>query len=342
MIKFYIKNKLSILFILINLVTACTSLLNQSQQIPRAKVVSHFAIPPVGTDAIGENVAILANAEDTLLDIARYFDVGHNAILNANPKVNPGLPGKGTRIILPTQYMLPPGPRQGIVVNLSALRLFYYPDKTTVITHPVGIGRENWLTPQGITQVIAKDIDPPWRVPKSIKDEYANQGNFLPTVVPAGPNNPLGQYALRLGIPGYLIHGTNRPYGIGMQVSHGCIQLYPEDISALFHQVPINTPVRIINRPYIAGRIKGRPYLESHQPINDDPNQPKIDLMEQLTNIFVEAGININEIDWNLTLLTVKLSLGIPLPIYPGAPKAKTQLAAISLVATGIIKGTWD
>lgn len=342
MVEFYLIHRLSILLIITQLLTACANVLTSSPKIPRAQITSRFNFPPQGTEAVGNLVAIHAHAEDTLLDIARYFDVGHNAILNANPKIDPWLPGKGTRVILPTQHILPPAPRQGIVVNLGALRLFYYPNKQTIITHPTGIGRENWVTPQGNTKVVAKDIDPPWRVPKSIRDEHANRGNLLPAIVPPGPNNPLGQYALRLGIAGYLIHGTNRPYGIGMRVSHGCIQLYPEDISALFHEVPIGTPVVIINRPYLAGRIAGRPYLEVHPPHEDDPLNHNVDLMEQLTNIFAEAGIDINEIDWNLALLAVHLSLGIPIPIYRGAPNARLWINNINLVETNLIKGSWD
>ncbi|CAK0774779.1 L,D-transpeptidase ErfK/SrfK [Gammaproteobacteria bacterium] len=310
---------------------------------PRARVISRFFLPPSGTDVVGTLVAVHAYPQDTLSDIARYFDVGHDAILNANPKVDPWLPGKSTRILIPTQHILPPGTRRGIVINLAALRLYYYPaDNRTVITHPTGIGRENWATPQGSTKVIAKEIDPPWRIPLSIRSEHASQGNPLPAILPAGPNNPLGQYALRLGVPGYLIHGTNRPYGIGMRVSHGCIQLYPEDISALFPNVPIGTQVTIINYPYLIGRVAGRPYLEAHPHNEDDTNNQKIEIMERLHQVMLETGVTSAEIDWNRALTAARMALGVPLPIYRGAPVAEAMLAAVSLVETGVIAGTWE
>jgi len=309
---------------------------------PRVVAISQFPLPPPGTDAVGRVVATLA-AQDNLLNLARYFDVGHDAILDANPGIDPWNPAKGTRIILPTQYLLPVEPRRGIVVNLAALRLYYYPaQEQKVITHPTGIGRENWETPAGITRVTEKIIDPAWRVPSSIRAESARQGNKLPSVVPPGPNNPLGQYALRLGIPGYLIHGTNRPYGIGMRVSHGCIQLYPEDISALFHNVPLGTPVTIINRPYLMGRIDGKPYLEAHLAPNSDLLLNKQEIIDRLIAAASESQIEKSEINWHRAIKVAQLRLGIPLPIYYGAPKIEESLAAVPLVSTGIIPKSWD
>ncbi|CAK0769575.1 L,D-transpeptidase ErfK/SrfK [Gammaproteobacteria bacterium] len=325
--------------ILAMLLAACAN--EPSPPLP-AQAVSRFLLPPSGTDAIGSLVAVHAHAEDTLLDLARYFDVGHDEILDANPKVDPWVPGAGTRVLLPTQHLLPPGSRQGIVVNLAALRLYYYlADGRTVITHPASIGRESWATPEGSTRVIAKEIDPPWRVPPSIRAEHAREGGRLPAIVPPGTDNPLGRYALRLNIPGYLIHGTNRPYGIGMRVSHGCIQLYPEDISALFPNVPVGTRVTIVNRPYIVGRIAGRLYLEAHPPLEDDPAN-KAGPMVRVRQIVQEAGTDPAEVDWNLAQKAVQVARGIPLPIYRGAPVAEAVLAAVSLVKIGVISGSWS
>ena len=135
------------------------------------------------------------------------------------------------------------------------------------MTFPVGIGRMDWSTPLGVTRVKIKIADPAWYPPASIRDEHTSDGNPLPDKIAPGPDNPLGQYALQLALPGYLIHGTNRPYGVGMRVSHGCVRLYPEDISRLFDAVSVGTPVRIINQPYKAGWYHGVLYFEAHPPL---------------------------------------------------------------------------
>jgi lipoprotein-anchoring transpeptidase ErfK/SrfK len=173
---------------------------------------------------------------------------------------------EGTRVILPTQHILPDTPREGLVLNLPEMRLYYYPKPSTgkprtVVTFPVSIGRMDWATPLGLTRVTAKVINPVWYPPASIRAEHEQEGQALPPEVAAGPDNPLGQYALQLGRPGYLIHGTDRPYGIGMRATHGCIRLYPEDIQRLFEEVPVGTPVRIVNQPYKAGWYRGVLYL---------------------------------------------------------------------------------
>jgi L,D-transpeptidase ErfK/SrfK len=233
-----------------------------------------FAILP-GSDVVGEVQVIRARYEDTFLDIARAYDLGYDELVDANPGVDPWLPGAGTRIVLPTQFVLPDAPREGIVLNLAAKRLFYFPEPRPgelpqVVTHPVGIGREGWGTPLGTTKVVAKMRDPVWVVPPSIRREHAEAGDPLPARVPPGPDNPLGRHALRLGLPSYLIHGTNKPGGIGMRVSHGCIQLFPEDIAALFAEVPVGTPVRIVNQPRLLGWRGDNLYLEVHPPLEDD------------------------------------------------------------------------
>lgn len=234
-----------------------------------------FPLPPPDQDVIGEIRTTKARQEDTLLDIARAFDLGYQEIIHANPTVDRWLPGKDTQVVLPTRFILPDAPRDGIVLNLPEMRLYYYPkprpgEPAVVITHPVSIGRMNWRTPLGTTQVVRKEKDPPWYPPASIRAEHAAKGDPLPDVVPGGPGNPLGLFALRLGIPGYLIHGTNKEYGIGMRVSHGCVRLYPEDIESLYQEVPVGTRVHIINQPVKLGRLNGVLYLESHPPLEED------------------------------------------------------------------------
>lgn len=234
-----------------------------------------FILPPADVDLAGAVHVAEALQEDTLLDVARRYDIGQEEILRANPEVDRWLPGAETKITIPSRYVLPSTPRQGMVLNVPEMRLYYYPEPkpgkpAEVQTYPVSIGRMDWSTPLGTTRLAAKVKDPSWRPPESIRKEHAADGDPLPEIVPAGPDNPLGRYALRLGIPGYLIHSTNKPYGVGMRVSHGCIRMLPEDIESLFPQVPTNAPVRIINQPAKAGWLGDSLFLEVHPPLEED------------------------------------------------------------------------
>jgi L,D-transpeptidase ErfK/SrfK len=251
-------------------------------------VSDRFEIAP-DSDVVGEVQVIRARYEDTFTDIARAYDLGYDELEQANPGVDPWLPGAGTRIVLPTRFILPDAPREGIVLNIGAKRIFYYPkvaagEPAVVITHPVGIGREGWGTPIGATTVVSKVKDPVWTVPASIRKEHADAGDPLPARVPAGPDNPLGAFALRLGFQSYLIHGTNKPSGIGMRVSHGCVQLFPEDIESLFSQVPVGTRVQIVNQPRLLGWDGGNLYLEVHPALEDDQRNLQADLDKRLAD----------------------------------------------------------
>lgn len=203
---------------------------------------------------------------DTLVAIARRFGVGYEAIVRANPMFDIWLPEAQRALKLPMQFVLPPGPRQGLVLNLAEMRLYYYPNEgpKQVFSYPVGIGREGWQTPVTTTRITDKTSNPNWYPPQSIRDEALDAGVVLPDVVPAGPENPLGSHALRLGISGYLLHGTNRPAGVGMRVSHGCIRLYPEDIVALFDLVDVGAELRIIDAPVKLGWLRNELYIEVH------------------------------------------------------------------------------
>lgn len=229
-----------------------------------------YPLPSPDQDVIGSIQHVQAHYEDTLSDIARNHNLGYREIVAANPKTDPWLPGEGTVITVPTRFILPPGPRKGIVINLAELRLYYYlPGEERVVTHPLGIGREGWSTPTGTMRVVEKKPNPSWRVPKSIREEHAAKGDPLPEIVPPGPGNPLGRFALRLSHTQYLLHGTNQPWGVGMRISHGCIRLYPEDIASLFPLVPIGTSVRIINQPYKAGWLGSTLFIEAHPPLSE-------------------------------------------------------------------------
>lgn len=234
-----------------------------------------YPLPPEGSDLIGQIIRVRARHNDTLLEIGRHYGVGFNEMQNANPGIDMWVPEEGTLITVPTQFILPPGPRDGVVVNLPEMRIYYYlphahNEQPQVATFPVSIGRMDWSTPLGTTKVTVKAKNPAWYPPQSVREEHARDGDPLPAVVPAGPDNPLGNHAIRLGIPGYLIHGTNRPMGVGMRVTHGCIRMFPEDVEYLFDILPVGTTVRLINQPFKAGWHAGLLYFEAHPLLEDE------------------------------------------------------------------------
>ncbi|MCG7599065.1 L,D-transpeptidase family protein [Halomonas sp. McH1-25] len=239
----------------------------------------HYRLPEKG-DVVGEIQVVKAAHEDTLFSIGHRYGVGYEEIRRANPDVSVWIPGEGTEVVIPSRFILPQGPREGIVVNVAEMRLYYYPkpaqgELPIVETYPVSVGRMDWKTPLGQTQITAKAKDPAWYPPASIIKEHAEQGDMLPSVVPPGPDNPLGQFAMRLGIPGYLIHGTNKPLGVGMRVTHGCIRMLPEDIERLFPKVPVGTQVRLINEPFKLGWTpEGALFVQTYPSLEESEDTP--------------------------------------------------------------------
>ncbi|MFZ0470728.1 MAG: L,D-transpeptidase family protein [Thiogranum sp.] len=234
-----------------------------------------YTRPPLDVDLIGAIRSVEARHEDTLLDIARRYDVGQDEIVIANPGVDRWLPQPGARVVVPSRYILPRADRKGLVLNVAEMRLYYFPlaspgQPGEVQTYPVSVGRMDWTTPVGVTRVVAKTRNPDWHPPESIRLEAAARGDPLPDVIPSGPNNPLGNYALRMALPGYLIHSTNKPYGVGMRVTHGCVRMYPEDIEVLFPEVPVGTPVQIVNQPVKLGWLADTLFIEVHPPLEED------------------------------------------------------------------------
>ena len=270
---------------------------------------------------VGTIAAVNTRENDTLSDIARHFGLGYNDISVANPAISPWAPEPGSRVLLPLQFILPDAPHKGIILNLANMRLFYYPKQPDqVFTYPVGIGRQGWNTPMGLTSIVAKKANPSWIVPESIHQEHAQKGDSLPKVVSAGPDNPLGLYAMHLGFPSYLIHGTNKPYGIGMQISHGCVQLYPEDIEVLFKKVSVGMPVRIIHQPYLTAWHQDMLYLEANEPLpkwTQDKSRLKKQLLKQLHQISSRKNVSI---DWEKVDRIIQRSNGIPAPILAQSP----------------------
>lgn len=263
-------------------------------------------------DVVGEVLIIEASYEDTFVRLARRYNVGYEELRRANPDVDPWLPGEGTEIVLPTQFVLPRAERRGIVINVPELRLYYFPGNDRVITHPISIGRQDWRTPLGRTSVVAKAENPAWYPPQSIRDEHAERNDFLPAVVPPGPDNPLGDFALRLGLPGYLIHGTNMPAGVGMRVTHGCIRMFPEDIEALFPVVALGVPVQLVNQPFKFGWGEEGLYLEAHPPLDEEfvaGQWSATDLTRAYIEVTEERGA---ELDWRSAERVMEAARGVP------------------------------
>ncbi len=283
---------------------------------------AEYVLPTNGDNVIGRNSTVVAMHEDTLFDIARRNGVGYEEIVAANPGVDSWLPGEGTEILVPSRYILPDAPRSGIIVNLPEHRLYYYPpvrkgEAAVVRTYPISVGKMDWKTPIGTTRIVSKQAKPNWYPPASVLKEHEERGDPLPKVVPAGPDNPLGEYAMRLGIPGgaYLIHGTNKPAGVGMQVTHGCIRLYPEDIEELFPLVPVDTRVSLVDQTNKVGWQRGTLYVERHAPLDgtDDPRDMDPAVMDAM--ISAATANHSVEIDWTGARQLFEQATGVPVPL---------------------------
>jgi len=277
-----------------------------------------FPLPPPGEDVIGEVQVIKAKYEDTFADIATANDLGYLEMVAANPGVDAWLPGVGTDIVLPTRFILPSGPREGIVINLAEYRMYYFPKGQNVVyTYPLGIGREGWGSPVTSTNITAKTPNPTWTPPASIRKEHAAEGDVLPAVVPAGPNNPLGPFKFTLGTPGYLIHGSDKKFGIGMRVSHGCFRMLNHNVLELAKMAPVGTKVRIINEPYKFGVSGGKVYLEAHAPLSDSEEPSVVDKHAAVINALLkneQLGTSMR-LDWEMVREVVASEDGMPIEI---------------------------
>jgi L,D-transpeptidase ErfK/SrfK len=278
-----------------------------------------YELPADGSAVVGTDERIKSTYQDTLLDIAHRYSLGYEEIIRANPGVDMWLPGEGTEILLPGRRILPPGPRDGLVVNLPEHRLYYYPkprkgQHRVVITYPVSIGRMDWHSPLGQTEVVAKQKHPSWYPPESIRKEHARNGDPLPRVVPPGPNNPLGDFKMRLGVGDgtYEIHGTNNPMAVGMAITHGCIRMYPEDVAALFAKVPVGTKVWLINDPVKVTYVGGDLLMEAHPPVDSEGQtvEPNLDLLAQ--QLDRALGSSVAAIHWDFAREALQSANGMP------------------------------
>ena len=286
-------------------------------------------LPPPGEDIVGQVQVIKAKYEDTFADLGSTYDLGYSEMVAANPGVDAWLPGAGTEIVLPTRFILPPGPREGIVINLAEYRLYYFPKGQNVVyTFPLGIGREGWGSPVAHTTIVAKTPNPTWTPPASIKAEHAAEGDPLPNVVPAGPDNPLGPFKFSLGTPGYLIHGSNKKFGIGTRTSHGCFRMFNNNVLEMASMVPVGTSVRIINDAYKFGSSGGKVYLEAHTPLNDDGTPSVVDKHTAVINALLkrEDLANHLRVNWDQVRDVVAAEDGLPTEI--GVPDAAPMVSS--------------
>ncbi len=306
-----------------------------------------------GQDVVGVVQVVNSGKDDTLTDIARRFNVGYEEMLRANPKVDPWLPGQGREIVVPTQFILPDAPRTGLVINIAAMRIFYYPpvkrgERPVVLTHPIGIGKVGWRTPEGVTKIVRRQKDPTWRVPESVRREHHDNGEDLDPVIGPGPDNPLGKYAFYLQWPSYLVHGTNKPSGVGLRSGHGCIRLYPEDIEQLYELVPIGTQVRVVNQPFVFGWRDGQLYMQAFDVLEDDPRdwaraQRKLLSSSLAARLQQQLKAHREKVDWELVSRLAGNPRGLPVSITDSAATVDEVLAAAPRVQNVLPEGsTWD
>ena len=283
----------------------------------------NFLLPTPTTTVVGESHWVAADRRESLLDVARRNGLGFTDMKQANPGVDMWVPEEGAQVLLPTSFVLPNARRRGAVVNIAEYRLYFFfqqAGQDMVATFPISIGRMDWKTPLGDWKVTRTRVQPTWRPPKSIIAEYAADGEVLPRVVGPGPDNPLGDYAINLSAPGYLIHGTNKPRGVGMQVTHGCLRMLPEDIEWLFPQVAVGLPVNIVNQPVKVGWRDGRLYVEAHEPLEEQSPEAMDALINQLKFSAQAARV---ELDIQAVRRALIERRGVPLPISPAPEQVR-------------------
>jgi len=267
-----------------------------------------FRLESPGDSVVGNPFYFKARGKDTLLDVARQNNLGYADMQQANPKVDIWVPGDGADVMVPSMFVLPNAPRTGIIINRAEKRLYYYPpnDPDVVRIYTISVGRDAMGTPLGNFKVIEKRKDPIWTPGPGVRASHAARGDILPAQVPPGPENPLGRYAMRLSNPDYLIHGTSMPWGLGMEVSGGCIRMYPEGVEELFGLVGVDTPVAIIDQPYKVGWRGEDLYLEVQAGEKSVRQSARSVIPEGVANT---AGL---VVDWDAVERAVKEDSGIP------------------------------
>ncbi len=273
-----------------------------------------FTITPE-TESIGQVLEVITENYDSLAEIGRRYGVGAKEMIQANPTLDPWAPTPGSIVTVPAQFLLPKGSKQGIVINLAEMRLYFYePDGKHISTYPVGIGQEGWDTPLMETTIVKKREKPTWYVPDSIWEQHAKRGDPIPHIVPPGPDNPLGDYALNLGLANGRIHGTiPNKAGVGLRSSHGCIRLLPKDIETLFKKVAVGTKVRIIHAPIKISKHGDTLVLEAHKPLTEPSFRGSDSVEALIADIAATTPTGRHyRIDWDMVNKTLKNPNGIP------------------------------
>jgi len=284
-------------------------------------LAARYSMPDYGNDIVGKNYTITIGRGDSLTTIREDNDISYEELLEANPDINFYKLRVGQKVIIPKQFILPKF-RTGIVINIAELRLYYFtPDGRYVYTFPVGLGRMGWRTPLISAKVVKKEEDPIWTVPDDIRNYiFQKTGKLIEKIIYPGPDNPLGKYALRLSISGYLIHGTNAPTSVGTFISSGCMRLNADAIELLYDIVPVGTLVHTIHQPNKVGWYNNRLYLESHDQVNSYAGQPESELNEihvrdEISSVTRMRGASIN---WGAVSAITKESTGIVQQIGTG------------------------
>lgn len=295
-----------------------------------------YNLPEINGDRVvasstGDTVTITVDHDQTLLDIARHFNLGQTEIVTLNPNLDRWLIKKNTVVRLPNRRILPDSPHEGITLNIAEYRMYYYPANQpgTVRSYAHGVGRQDWQTPLGRTTVSKKVKDPSWHPPESIRREHAANGDPLPVVVPPGPNNPLGAYALYLNLPGdYRIHGTDidKIFGIGMQITHGCVRMYPEDIEALYNSIPVGTSVYIVKQPVKVGWLNNTLYVEAHPDLEGEEKSADDRYAVALALIQKANNGELPEFDQIALNKALKDLDGTPMPLYERLPPLEGEI----------------
>lgn len=275
---------------------------------------SAYRLPSNQESLVGGMQKTVSKKGDSVINVAERYDIGFNAITSANPDIDPGYQFRpGTNLVIPTLHLLPSLPRTGIVINLPEMRLYYYPQgENGVLTYPIGIGKIGKTIPIKTTSIVRKQIDPSWHPTTSIREFNEKQGIILPKTMPAGPDNPLGRYAIYLTIPTYLIHSTIFPESVGKRASFGCTRMYESDIKDFFPSIEKNIPVVIINSPVKIGWQDNRLYMEAHKPL-EEHNQASDNSLPGVVNLINTATQDQTTlIDWQLVAYLLKTRDGIP------------------------------
>lgn len=275
-----------------------------------------FVLPTDGSNIIGNIQYASAQHDETMADVAMRYDMGGYEMLEANPGMSYKAPRPGARLVVPSRFVLPDGPRQGIVINLSEMRLyFYHPDGVHISTYPVGVGQDGWNTPLGKTTITRLREHPTWVVPDSILKNHARHGKYIEKVQGPGPTNPLGDYAMNIGFKSIVIHGTPYPKAVGVRSSHGCIRMTNQDAGELFRMVKVGTPVEIIHQSTKVGRDHNRLYLEAHVPISNSLYQNDSRDVGALIHKMTDKTGKRYSIEWGEVQRIKSHANGYPLPI---------------------------